>query len=117
MLLCFRCSSETREALDKLVASSSYADYAAVIETAVRNQLLMEQEVAVNGTIVIGGTPAPAASPAAAQRPAAAISPPAKKEKPAPVVTKASIPALFRRDDLPAKPPNGLAELPADVWE
>ena len=59
MLLCFRCSPEIREALDMLVASGSYADYSLAIEAAVRNQVLMEQEVATNGAIVIGDSAAP----------------------------------------------------------
>src|SRR5262249_40640212 len=27
-----------------------------------------------------------------------------------------SIPAIFKREELPAKPPKGLAELPSDMW-
>ncbi len=53
MIICFECPSATRDELDRLVAKGSYRDYGEVIVAAVRNQALMEQEVAETGPIVI----------------------------------------------------------------
>jgi Arc/MetJ-type ribon-helix-helix transcriptional regulator len=53
MIICFDCPSATRDELDQLVAKGSYRDYGEVIVAAVRNQALMEQEVAQTGPIVM----------------------------------------------------------------
>jgi len=54
MMICFNCTAETRAELDRLVALGAYRDYAEAISVAVRNQLLMEKEVAEGGSIVVG---------------------------------------------------------------
>src|SRR6516165_6376816 len=54
MIVCFRCSQETKENLDSLIASGAYKDIAEAIEAAVRNQALMEQEIAKKGAVIIG---------------------------------------------------------------
>ena len=36
MVMCFQCSTETKEMLDRLVQSASYGDQDAVVEAAVR---------------------------------------------------------------------------------
>src|SRR5262245_1515780 len=54
MIICFRCTAETKANLDRLVASGLYCDYDEAISAAVRNQVLMEQEVGDRGAMVIG---------------------------------------------------------------
>ena len=63
MIVCFNCTADTKDELDRLVAIGSYRDYGEAIAAAIRNQLLMEQEVADKGTIIIGGASATAAVP------------------------------------------------------
>jgi hypothetical protein len=144
MIICFNCTAETKDELDRLVATGSYQDYGEAIAAAVRNQVLMEQEVAAKGPIVISGPsllPHPPAfgpvrdepqlaKPAAAKPPRRAASP-----RKADFVAKdsdtgvthvfqvkeargepAHVPEIFQRDGLPAMPPKGLAELPFDMW-
>ncbi|MGO9596846.1 MAG: hypothetical protein ACLP7Q_02365 [Isosphaeraceae bacterium] len=145
MIICFNCTAETKDELDRLVATGSYRDYGEAIAAAVRNQILMEQEVAAKGPIVISGPsllpqqpmpepvndeprPAPTAAAPKATRPP---SPPRKRSVVAkdsgngvvdlfaaklPPTAPATVPAIFQREGLPAKPPQGLAELPSDMW-
>lgn len=63
MIVCFNCTAGTKDELDRLVAVGSYRDYGEAISAAIRNQLLMEREVAEKGTIIIGGATATAAAP------------------------------------------------------
>jgi hypothetical protein len=117
----------------------SYRNYGEAIAAAVRNQVLMEKEVAEKGAIVIGGPP-PEGPRGAAQelRPheAEGTAKVATPSKPAPrrkesnpartsrngsgilprVAAPAAIPALFQKEGFPEEPPAGLAELPTDMW-
>jgi len=145
MIICFNCTAETKDDLDRLIAIGSYRDYGEAIAASVRNQIFMEQEVAQNGPILISSSssppqqplfspisdePAPVKPPtvakAARKAPSqrkgtvvmkdagnGAVSLPEIKSAPAGPV---AIPAIFKRDDFPAKPPKGLAELPSDMW-
>ena len=145
MIICFNCTAETKDLLDRLVATGSYREYGEAIAASVRNQVLMEQEVASRGPIVIASAPsAPQqpmpepdrdepqpAKPAAAAKPARKAAAPRKAD----VVAKdsdngftylfqvkesrgefARVPELFQRGGLPSTPPKGLAELPFDMW-
>lgn len=135
MMICFRCTAETKEHLDRLLASGAYQEYGEAIAAAVRNQVLMEQEIAENGAIVIGASssasvlaPHPKnsngrrdeadtvkSSRNSTPTPKKASTP---KRAPAPTTEEQSlvIPGLFSRDGLPAEEPKGLAALPADMW-
>ncbi len=145
MIICFNCTAETKDELDRMVASGAYRDYGEAIAASVRNQILMEQEIATKGPIVINAPPSlppqlllePASNdPAPAKafptvKTAKKTAPPRK----ASVVAKDSsngvmelldikqppagplaVPELFKRDGLPTKPPKGLADLPLDMW-
>jgi hypothetical protein len=142
MIFCFNCTVETKEELDRLLAIGSYRDYGEAIAAAIRNQLLMEQEVAEKGVIIIGEPPTAAPesrktaqtvqSPKVASAPKATTrqprpSPPQKETSPAKTsrngsapapktATPASVPALFKNEGLPEQPPSGLAELPGDMF-
>src|SRR6516162_4732479 len=63
MIVCFRCTAETKAHLDSLLATGAYQTYDEAIAAAVRNQVVMEQEVTEKGAIVIAG-PAVAPPPA-----------------------------------------------------
>jgi hypothetical protein len=133
MIVCFRCTAETRQDLDRLLASGSYRDYADAISAAVRNLLVMEQEVAENGAIVIDRSAAvPADATAvpdgpvadanglgkASRKPGRNGSP--KKLNPAQLAPASAesprVPQLFLLEGFPHKEPAGLAELPPDLW-
>lgn len=142
MIVCFNCTAKTKDELDRVVEMGSYRDYGEAIAAAVRNQVLMEKEVAENGAIVIGG-PLPAARPApheavqAVQRrePAAKPKVTAPSPRAAPRTKSigaaakssrngtvarpkpaATVPALFRKEGFPEDQPAGLAEFPTDMW-
>ena len=52
MVICFRCSPDTKRLLDQAVRESGYADYAAVIEAAVANLAVLERSVS-RGALVV----------------------------------------------------------------
>jgi hypothetical protein len=145
MIICFNCTAETKDELDRLVATGSYRDYGEAIAAAVRNQVLMEREVAAKGPIVISGVSLlphpPVAEPQLEEPQPGKLAPLAKNARKAAPPRKADlvakdsdngatlmfqikeargelahVPALFQRDGLPAKPPKGLADLPFDMW-
>jgi hypothetical protein len=130
MIVCFRCTAETKAHLDTLLATGAYKTYDEAITAAVRNQVLMEQEVTEKGAIIIGA-PAAAPSPPAPQVPSngqveaklaakrTGNGPPAKKVPASPrrAETPAlEVPALFRLEGFPQEAPRGLADLPPDMW-
>jgi hypothetical protein len=101
MIICFNCTAETKDELDRLVATGSYRDYGEAIAAAVRNQILMEQEVAAKGPIVISGpsllpqppSPEPPREEPQPERPApsAKAAPPAKAARRAAPPRKADV--------------------------
>ncbi len=119
-MICFRCTVETKEQLDHLLATGTYKDYGEVIAAAVRNQALMEQELAANGAIVISAL-SPVTRPPdvpndrdkqeSSVKPPPNSNPPAKQEASTP-----AIPPLFKQESLPEDLTTGLAGLPADMW-
>lgn len=145
MIICFNCTTETKDELDRMVASGSYRDYGEAIAASVRNQILMEQEIATKGSIVINGSPSlpqqPLLEPIRAEpAPAKAVeavktakktAPPRKSgaiakdssngvmeffQVKSPPTGPVTVPALFKLDGFPSKPPKGLADLPSDMW-
>ena len=144
MIICFNCTAETKDELDRMVASGSYRDYGEAIAASIRNQVLMEQEIAAKGSLVINAPsslplqplPEPVSDAPAPVKPAAAAKAAKKTASPrrASSVAKDSNngvmelfePGLclgsrrrtraFKRDGFPTKPPKGLAELPSDMW-
>ncbi|MBM3982079.1 MAG: hypothetical protein FJ304_17810 [Planctomycetes bacterium] len=85
MMICFNATVETRDQLDQLVASGAYRDYGEAIAAAVRNQVLLEKEVALRGPIVIGETPIAPAAPVSPLGPVhAPPAPPDTKVLPSP---------------------------------
>ncbi len=138
MILCFRCTAETRSQMDQLIAAGSYRGYAEAIEAAVRNLVMMEQEVTEKGSIIIESQQSAAMLPPPGAQQSTEVNecpvPPSMKTtrngaaniKPAshrstrihqakPGAT-AQIPGLFRLDGFPSSPPAGLADLPGDMW-
>jgi hypothetical protein len=145
MIICFNCTAETKDELDRMVASGSYRDYGEAIAASIRNQVIMEQEIAAKGPLVINAPssnpqqpllepvrdepapvkPAPAAKAAkkpASPRKAASVAKDSNNgvmelfELRAPVSGPVAVPALFKREGFPGKPPKGLADLPSDMW-
>jgi hypothetical protein len=145
MIVCFNCTAETKDDLDRLIEMGSYRDYGEAIAAAVRNQVLMEQEVAKKGAIIIGAPAATVPAPREAAQEARPSEPAAKSKvtafpPPRPTspqrkdggpaaknsrngsVTRpkttalAVVPALFKKEGFPEEPPAGLADLPTDMW-
>jgi hypothetical protein len=116
------------------MATGAYRDIGEAIAAAVRNQVLMEQEVAEKGAIIIGSpaptdTPPPSPLPVddRAETPQPRVQPlkngKQKKDQstasrqalPSPTMAP-TVPALFQLEGFPHEPPVGLADLPADMW-
>ena len=136
MIVCFNCTAETKDELDRLVKIGSFRDHSEAIAAAVRNQLLMEKEVAETGAIIIGTSPATSSASsrgttggARAEKvppKGAALPPkptPRRKENGSTRISRngaatppASVPALFQKEGFPQEAPTGLAELPTDMW-
>ena len=146
MIVCFRCTAETRAYLDRLVSTGSYGDYDEAISAAVRNLALIEQEVGERGAIVIGTAPAQAAAPKESPAPSRAPAPAAEARQsngrkkghakparngpakggrnvaapvdaPMPMRSETPhVPPLFSLDGFPREEPPGLADLPPDIW-
>ena len=141
MIVCFKCTAETKDELDRLVAIGSYRDYGEAIAAAIRNQILMEQEVTKSGAVIISGH-LPATTPhqegAQEERPREPVTK-TKDRAPAPKLTSrrtqsgtannarngdasqprtttAVVPLLFRMHGFPEEPPAELADLPTDMW-
>jgi hypothetical protein len=131
MIVCFHCSTETKANLDRLLADGAYQSYDEAIGSAIRNQVLMEQEAAATGAIVISGS---TLAPARPQQP---LPQPDREPKEKPGMNRSrngastkemsvaarianppipEIPTLFRLDGFPEELPGGLAELPPDMW-
>jgi hypothetical protein len=136
MIVCFNCTPETKDELERLLAMGSYRDYGEAIAAAIRNQLLMEQEVAAKGALIIGAAPvATASTPPKSEEPAPPkAGPPPPKARPqqkedstakearngaagrARMTPPETVPALFQVEAFPDLPPPGLADLPSDMW-
>jgi hypothetical protein len=136
MIVCFRCTAETRDDLNRLMATGTYRDIGEAITAAVRNQVLMEQEVAEKGAIIIGSAAPPFPLPPRddrAELPQPQVQPVKngnlKKDRSAPKTSPAverpdppsasaapTVPVLFQLEGFPQEPPTGLADLPADMW-
>jgi Arc/MetJ-type ribon-helix-helix transcriptional regulator len=137
MIVCFTCTTETKDELDRLIQLGSYRNYGEAIAAAVRNQLLMEREIAEKGAIIIGHPPASESAPHPASQevrsPPKKVAPPPKpapqrkataeakiprngEVSPPKASAPATVPAMFRKEGLPETPPEGLAGLPADIW-
>ena len=54
MIVCFHCSTETKEQMDELLTKDNYRDYSELIAVAVGNLWMLDREIAAKGTIVIG---------------------------------------------------------------
>jgi hypothetical protein len=143
MIVCFRCTPETKEDLNRLLASGSYGDIGEAIAAAVRNQVLIEQEVGKKWSIVIGGglgagasgEPVVLSSIKTKQTGEIKKTSPAKQGTNGRPVKNGSVgsrvlsppncaedaahpvvPELFRLESFPRTEPRGLAALPPDLW-
>jgi hypothetical protein len=117
------------------MTTGAYRDIGEAIAAAIRNQLLMEEEVVEKGVIVIG-SPGPATPPSVndrgempkprvqtlkngkqkKDRPAPKAPPDVDRQAPHTSTATLTIPALFQLQDFPQEPPSGLADLPGDMW-
>ena len=55
MILCIKCSRETKSKLDGILQTTEYADYGEVITSAISNLHLLLAEMGQKGTLVLGG--------------------------------------------------------------
>jgi hypothetical protein len=53
MIICFNCSLEVKERLERLVQTGGYQDYTSAISSAITNLLLLEEQIAESGAVVL----------------------------------------------------------------
>ena len=53
MIICFQCSPEIKEELDKLVNSGQYNDYADAISMAIKNLVVLQEKISREGVLFI----------------------------------------------------------------
>lgn len=132
MIICFNCSSRTKEVLDILLESGQYKDYAEIISVAAENLNVLQKELAHQGAIIIGEK-APETFPIYSQttddktllqKPVSQPDKDAKKRRLNKRMSKTTdltvsepikIPEVFHKDNI-KNPPTPLASLPSDVW-
>ncbi|MDQ3703940.1 MAG: hypothetical protein M3437_01740 [Chloroflexota bacterium] len=54
MIICFKCSQETKQALDGLVQTGQYTDYAEAIASAIANLIILQTELSDKAVLVLG---------------------------------------------------------------
>jgi len=55
MIICFECSHDTKETLDKFLEGGEYKDYSEVISVAIRNLMVLQTQIRETGALVIDG--------------------------------------------------------------
>jgi hypothetical protein len=63
MVICFNCTSETKEKLDRLLQKGGYQDYTGAISSAISNQLMLEEQIAQSGAVILHESSPPAPRP------------------------------------------------------
>ena len=53
MIICFDCTSDTKQQLDSLVVDGKYADYSEAIRVAIANQTLLHRKVGADRSVVV----------------------------------------------------------------
>lgn len=127
MIICFKCSPETKRYLDNLILSGQYNDYAEIISSAVANLAVLQQELSQTGAIVIGSSDNWERQAASATR---EVQENRQKAEQEPVETLAEIhpeptkrsmrrpvqiPSIFLINGVNISQP-ALAALPTDIW-
>ncbi len=128
MIICFQCSPETKEALDKLVSSGHYKDYGDAISLAINNLAVLQNQISKEGILFIEEDEEDRIVSLGKQRIADDDLPvredKKKKERhrgihPEKMKTRevlwADLPEVFRIPD-EVYQPNEFAKLPADTW-
>lgn len=119
MVICFKCSPETKRTLDSLITSGNYSDYSDVITAALSSFAVLTAEVGKKGSVLIEGS-----LDLKPGRPSQRAGLPSPSDRTGPVAAdgeRASsaalgIPLVFSNSDLPAEPPAELAPRPTDVF-
>lgn len=113
MVLCFKCSAETKRDLDELLSHGSYTDYSEAIAAAVRNMVVLTAEVGQAGAVVVQGTGTSESGPLIEHQHATGV----QKGPRAQVQREAgpTIPVLFRVP-IGIQRPETLARMPSDVF-
>ena len=128
MIVCFRCSKETRERLEALLETGQYKDHADVISVAVANLSVLHRELAGKAVLVIGdqgsgasdGDVSPEHSTTSRPRRISRVRGRTKDRqadaaRSLTLDTAVHIPDVFRLDGI-GEPPPRHPDLPSDVW-
>jgi hypothetical protein len=119
MIICFKCSPETRRALDSLLQSGEYKDYSEVISFAIMNMAVLHDEVLKRGSVIINSnselTSPTHNIPVTMKEAAETTSQRELYRNPNPPTELFVVPAVFSLEGLSESPPP-LADLPDDIW-
>ena len=120
MVICFKCSSDTKSKLDYLLRSGTFLDYSDIICAAVENLAVLHDEVQNKGSVVVAVDAGPQALEIASQSNQTnnivhGLSRQSAKAT-EPIVPVDSVPTAFKLASAPSEPPPQLAPLPSDVF-
>lgn len=119
MIICFKCKPETKEILDILLEAGQYKDFGEVIESAVQNLIIIQDEVQKKGTVVFGdisdGFMEQMLDPTVQGNSSEYTDNSKHRQKPWLGNRSSIIPDIFLLKELPDLPPN-IIEEPSDNW-
>jgi len=112
MVICFKCSPASKRRLDELLAAGAFADYSEVIESAIENMAVLQEEVQHKGPLIIGSGQGRTFKP----RQTKLRLPQRRPKLDNPASVSEPVPGLFSLSDTSVEPPDSLAPLPTDVF-
>jgi Arc/MetJ-type ribon-helix-helix transcriptional regulator len=117
MIICFDCPRQIKEALDALIESKQYKDYAEVISSAVSNLLALYEALEDKNSMMITEEDFDALAKLSVRAPSARNSKrvAVKHQVREIMPSKILIPGIFLRNGI-GELPSTLPDLPADIW-
>ena len=130
MLLCFRCSPQTKSHLDTLISTGAYTDHSEAIAAAIANLVLMEGDFTAKSELIVAIPAAFSSSFVEWEEegvagdakhetlPGEAFAGPEAKAPPLMCSSRQrrEVPGIFQLTSLPEIEPTGLSDLPPDTW-
>src|SRR5262245_31509641 len=117
MVICFKCSSDTKSKLDYLLQSGAFLDYSDIICAAVENLAVLHDEVQSKGSVIVGADHQAKDTTNESKQTKVVYRDSRQSLKATePIGAIDSVPAVFKLSRAPSEPPPQFAPLPSDVF-